>query len=128
MIELQQFFALVIITYQNRIDKFELFTGNPRFAGGDGLNANYYQTDACCEMACADEDIKKKKKKGKKIKGKGKKKKKGFFSKVFGSKQPYFLNRINKKGCGFVPFFIIQNKISFLLTNKDKKNVYIRKS
>ena len=40
-----------------------------------------------CEMACADEDIKKKKKKGKKIGGaKGKKKKKGFFSKVFGSK------------------------------------------
>ena len=40
-----------------------------------------------CEMACADEDIKKKKKKkGKKLAGKGKKKKKGFFSKVFGSK------------------------------------------
>ena len=40
-----------------------------------------------CEMACADEDIKKKKKKkGKKLSGKGKKKKKGFFSKVFGSK------------------------------------------
>ena len=39
-----------------------------------------------CEMACADEDIKKKKKKGKKLASKGKKKKKGFFSKVFGSK------------------------------------------
>ena len=40
-----------------------------------------------CEMACADEDIKKKKKKkGKKLAGKGKKKKKGFFSKVFGRK------------------------------------------
>lgn len=39
-----------------------------------------------CEMAYADEDIKKKKKKKKKIGGKGKKKKKGFFSKVFGSK------------------------------------------
>ena len=40
-----------------------------------------------CEMACADEEIKKKKKKkGKKLAGKGKKKKKGFFSKVFGSK------------------------------------------
>ena len=39
-----------------------------------------------CEMACADEDIKKKKKKGKKLATKGKKKKKGFFSKVFGSK------------------------------------------
>ena len=33
------------ITYQNRIDKFELFAGNPRFAGGDGLTANYYQND-----------------------------------------------------------------------------------
>tara|TARA_B100001778_G_scaffold200148_1_gene165233 strand:- start:2704 stop:2919 length:216 start_codon:yes stop_codon:yes gene_type:complete len=46
-------------------------------------------TQACemtCEMACADEDVKKKKKKGKKLAGKGKKKKKGFFSKVFGSK------------------------------------------
>ena len=50
------------------------------------VNANY-QANACCEMACADEDIKKKKKKKKKIGGaKGKKKKKGFFSKVFGSK------------------------------------------
>ena len=39
-----------------------------------------------CQMACADEDIKKKKKKGKKLASKGKKKKKGFFSKVFGSK------------------------------------------
>ena len=40
-----------------------------------------------CEMACADEDIKKKKKKAKKIGGaKGKKSKKGFFSKIFGSK------------------------------------------
>ena len=50
------------------------------------VNANDYQATACCEMACADEDIKKKKKKKKKIGGKGKKKKKGFFSKVFGSK------------------------------------------
>jgi len=33
------------ITYQNRIDKFELFAGNPRFSGGDGLTANYYQND-----------------------------------------------------------------------------------
>ena len=39
-----------------------------------------------CEMACADEDIKKKKKKKKKKGAKGKKKKKGFFSKAFGSK------------------------------------------
>jgi len=47
------------------------------------------QAQSCaptCEMACADEDIKKKKKKKKKKGGKGKKKKKGFFSKAFGSK------------------------------------------
>ena len=33
------------ITYQNRLDKFEIFSGNPRFAGGNGLTANYYQND-----------------------------------------------------------------------------------
>ena len=47
------------------------------------------QAQSCaptCEMACADEDIKKKKKKKKKKGAKGKKKKKGFFSKAFGSK------------------------------------------
>ena len=53
------------------------------FGAVSTVNANYYQADACCEMACADEDIKK----GKKIGGaKGKKSKKGFFSKIFGSK------------------------------------------
>ena len=46
-----------------------------------------YTSEMTCEMACADEDVKKKKKKGKKIGGsKGKKSKKGFFSKIFGSK------------------------------------------
>ena len=52
--------------------------------------ANAVPAPSCemtCEMACADEDVKKKKKKGKKIGGsKGKKSKKGFFSKIFGSK------------------------------------------
>ena len=33
------------ITYQNRLDKVEIFTGNPRLNGGDGLTANYYQND-----------------------------------------------------------------------------------
>ena len=33
------------ITYQNRLDKVEIFTGNPRLSGGDGLTANYYQND-----------------------------------------------------------------------------------
>ena len=33
------------ITYQNRLDKFELFSGEPRLAGGNGLTANYFQND-----------------------------------------------------------------------------------
>lgn len=33
------------ITYQNRLDKFAAFAGEPRFNGGDGLTANYYQND-----------------------------------------------------------------------------------
>ena len=60
------------------------------FIFGAVPSLNAVSAQACemtCEMACADEDIKKKKKKKKKIGGaKGKKKKKGFFSKVFGSK------------------------------------------
>ena len=49
-------------------------------------SANAVPLQESCQMACADEDIKKKKKKGKKLASKGKKKKKGFFSKVFCSK------------------------------------------
>jgi hypothetical protein len=30
------------ITYQNRIDKFKLFSGEPRINGGDGLTARYF--------------------------------------------------------------------------------------
>ena len=33
------------ITYQNRLDKIEVFTGTPRLAGGNGLTAKYYQND-----------------------------------------------------------------------------------
>ena len=33
------------ITYQNRLDKIQIFSGEPRLNGGDGLTANYYQTD-----------------------------------------------------------------------------------
>ena len=33
------------ITYQNRLDKFESFSGIPRLAGGSGLTANYFQND-----------------------------------------------------------------------------------
>ena len=33
------------ITYQNRLDKFEIFSGIPRLAGGNGLTANYFQND-----------------------------------------------------------------------------------
>ena len=33
------------ITYQNRLDKFQLFSGEPRLAGGNGLTASYFQND-----------------------------------------------------------------------------------
>ena len=33
------------ITYQNRLDKFQSFSGIPRLAGGSGLTANYFQND-----------------------------------------------------------------------------------
>lgn len=33
------------ITYQNRLDQIEVFSGNPRLSGGNGLTANYYQND-----------------------------------------------------------------------------------
>ena len=33
------------ITYQNRLDKIQIFTGDPRLNGGDGLTAKYYQND-----------------------------------------------------------------------------------
>ena len=33
------------ITYQNRLDKIQVFSGIPRLAGGNGLTAKYYQND-----------------------------------------------------------------------------------
>ena len=33
------------ITYQNRLDKIQVFSGEPRLAGGNGLTAKYYQND-----------------------------------------------------------------------------------
>ena len=33
------------ITYQNRLDKIQVFSGEPRLAGGNGLSAKYYQND-----------------------------------------------------------------------------------
>ena len=33
------------ITYQNRLDKFRVFAGEPRLNGGNGLTARYYQND-----------------------------------------------------------------------------------
>ncbi len=33
------------ITYQNRLDKLEVFTGTPRLSGGNGLTAKYFQND-----------------------------------------------------------------------------------
>jgi hypothetical protein len=37
------------ITYQNRIDIFDLFSGNLKFNGGDGLTATYYDDDSVYE-------------------------------------------------------------------------------
>ncbi len=33
------------ITFQNKLDRFKVFSGNPRIAGGDGLTARYWQKD-----------------------------------------------------------------------------------
>ena len=33
------------ITFQNRIDKFTVFSGQPRIAGGNGPSASYWQKD-----------------------------------------------------------------------------------
>ncbi len=33
------------ITYQNRLDKIKVFSGEPRLEGGNGLTAKYYQND-----------------------------------------------------------------------------------
>ena len=65
-----------------------ILSGIILFGAVPTVNATPAQAcEMTCEMACADEDIKKKKKKKKKIGGaKGKKSKKGFFSKIFGSK------------------------------------------
>ena len=33
------------ITYQNRLDKFKIFSGTPRINGGNGLTAKYYNSN-----------------------------------------------------------------------------------
>ena len=33
------------ITYQNKLDKFKFFSGEPRLYGGDGLTAKYYNQE-----------------------------------------------------------------------------------
>ena len=33
------------VTYQNRLDKFEIVSGVPRLQGGDGLTAKYFNFD-----------------------------------------------------------------------------------
>ena len=37
------------ITYQNRLDRFETFSGEPRYNGGNGLTANYFNSDQVFE-------------------------------------------------------------------------------
>tara|TARA_R100001443_G_C3363580_1_gene179566 strand:+ start:1182 stop:3944 length:2763 start_codon:yes stop_codon:yes gene_type:complete len=42
------------ITYQNRLDQFKIFTGVPRFNGGGGLTAKYFQKDQIIPVVDAD--------------------------------------------------------------------------
>jgi len=44
------------ITYQNRLDQFKIFTGIPRFNGGAGLTAKYFQKDQIIPLVDADFD------------------------------------------------------------------------
>ena len=44
------------ITYQNRLDQFKIFTGIPRFNGGGGLTAKYFQKDQIIPLVDADFD------------------------------------------------------------------------
>ena len=37
------------ITYQNRLDRFKLFSGDPRFRGGNGLSASYFNPNQVFE-------------------------------------------------------------------------------
>ena len=37
------------ITYQNRLDRFKIFSGDPRFRGGNGLSASYFNTSQVFE-------------------------------------------------------------------------------
>ena len=37
------------ITYQNRLDQFKLFSGDPRFRGGNGLSASYFNPNQVFE-------------------------------------------------------------------------------
>ena len=37
------------ITYQNRLDRFKLFSGDPRFRGGNGLSASYFNSNQVFE-------------------------------------------------------------------------------
>ncbi len=37
------------ITYQNRLDKFKVFSGEPRLSGGNGLTAKYYRQEEVFE-------------------------------------------------------------------------------
>jgi len=45
------------ITYQNRLDQFKIFTGVPRFSGGGGLTAKYFQKDQIIPLLDADFDF-----------------------------------------------------------------------
>ena len=45
------------ISYQNRLDKFEVSSGEPRLNGGNGLTANYFNSDQVENIDVAGSDI-----------------------------------------------------------------------
>jgi len=45
------------ITYQNRLDKFEVSSGTPRLNGGNGLTAKYFNADQVENIDVAGSDI-----------------------------------------------------------------------
>tara|TARA_Y100001970_G_scaffold111068_1_gene138647 strand:- start:7876 stop:10248 length:2373 start_codon:yes stop_codon:yes gene_type:complete len=48
---------LPYITYQNRLDQFEIFAGDPRLQGGNGLTASYYQFNQVFENNINNEGV-----------------------------------------------------------------------
>ena len=94
--------ARLIKAIASTLVMFSLVTATPTETVVKSTECEYAVQQECSSDAVfASADVKKKKKKGKKIGGsKGKKSKKGFFSKIFGSKQSISFSRNTEKGYG----------------------------